>query len=75
MFDQLFSYKNELRFIGENGSMGLERGRVYAVKMLTFRGYFWVIWTPHRPWPTSGEPPRSCPYGSVQAFANNWELP
>lgn len=67
--------KSALRFIGEDGSMALSQGRVYDVTLFTSGKFFWVRWTPHQPWPTSGEPQRACPYATLQAFANNWSLP
>lgn len=68
----MFFAKQRLRFIGTDGSMGLTHGRVYDVKLTVKGNWLWVSWTPHGPWPTSGEPLRACPYETTQAFANNW---
>ena len=62
-----------LRFIGEDGSLGLEHGEVYEVKVFSREKWIWVSWKPCPPFPTSGEPHNSCPYSSPLAFANNWE--
>ena len=67
-----FEHNQRLRFIGKDGSMGLEHGRVYEVKLFVQRGWLWVRWYPNWPFPTSGEPPCACPYETTQAFANNW---
>ena len=68
-------YPLELRFIGEDGSMGLEHGRIYDVWLYLGRGWLWVEWKPCPPWPTTGEPFNRCPYASLEAFAQNWALP
>lgn len=57
-----------LRFIGEDGSLGLEHGEVYEVKVFSREKWIWVSWKPR-----SGEPHNSCPYSSPLAFASNWE--
>lgn len=58
----------KLKFIGEDGSLGLKHGKKYEVELKTIGKYLiaiidtgWISWT-------------TCPYGSVQAFAKNWEL-
>lgn len=57
-----------LKFIGEDGSLGLEHGKVYNVSLKTYGkfllaiidvGWFYSV---------------RCPYGSMKAFAKNWEL-
>lgn len=52
-----------LRFIGTDGSMNLNHGKVYDVKVTSHKEYIWVkiglFW--------------QCPYSSPQTFADNWE--
>lgn len=55
-----------LKFIGENGSMGLAHGCVYDVIVEDNRGLIWVIQRYFGP---------SCPYDSPQSFAENWAKP
>lgn len=55
-----------LKFIGANGSMGLEHNRNYNVSIKTEGVYIWVTWIDKY-----GEKMR-CPYSSPQSFANNW---
>lgn len=61
MFDAI-----RLRFIGENGSMGLRHGRIYIVGVHTSNNYIWVSWI------NPDGSAHSCPYASVAAFAANW---
>jgi hypothetical protein len=56
-----------LKFIGKDGSLGLKHGEKYKVTLKTSGKYF--IATIHVGWIN-----QICPYGSVQAFAKNWEL-
>lgn len=51
-----------LRYIGENGSLGLAYGQIYRVTVDTQQGRVIVRWD-------SGY----CPYTSLKAFMNNWE--
>ena len=58
----------KLKFIGTDGSLGLQHGKTYEVNLKTAGRYLiariqtgWISET-------------ICPYGSVQAFAKNWEL-
>ena len=51
----------KLKFIGEDGSMGLKNGSVYFVQVYTDRGKIYVDWGLHY-----------CPYSSPQALAKNW---
>ena len=55
-----------LKFIGENGSMGLAHGRIYDVEIENRNGFIWV-------YVSYGE--QSCPYSSPQSFAKNWAKP
>ena len=55
-----------LKFIGENGSMGLVNGRVYDVTIKNERGFIMVHVEFCGP---------SCPYSSPQSFAKNWAKP
>lgn len=52
-----------LKFIGENGSMGLTHGKTYDVKVVSTDYYIWVEWGFCK----------VCPYDSPQSFSNNWE--
>ena len=54
--------KAPLVFTGQDGSMGLHRGRVYHVEIRQRRGG-----SPHM------SSPRRCPYGSWSAFWRNWQ--
>jgi hypothetical protein len=51
-----------LRFIGENGSMGLVHGRIYNVDVISKGEYIYVKWGFIR----------RCPYYTPQSFAENW---
>lgn len=51
-----------LKFIGEDGSMGLRNGINYKVKITSDDAFIWVHWN-------GGE----CPYLSPQSFAANWK--
>ena len=73
------------RFIGRDGSMGLTRGRIYPLRIWEEpRGFFGmggryivVSWYTGRVlMALSGEEVgvMKCPYGSIDAFLNNWEL-
>ena len=58
----------ELRFIGADGSLGLKYGKTYDVELKVYgRHMITIIKTG---WISS----TVCPYGSIQAFAKNWEL-
>lgn len=56
-----------LRFIGEDGSMGLKHGQVYRCQIYTDDGFICVSWK--RKWLTN----RMCPYRSLKALTENWE--
>ena len=53
-----------LKFIGENGSMGLIKDREYLVEVYSHNECIWVEWKPNY----------KCPYASPQALARNWAL-
>lgn len=55
-----------LKYIGENGLMGLVHGHVYDVIVEDNMGFIWVIQRYFGP---------SCPYDSPQSFAKNWAKP
>lgn len=58
----------KLKFIGANGSMGLEHGKLYKVSLRTAGKYLVV----HINKGLCRE--ITCPYSSMQAFADNWAL-
>lgn len=59
----------KLKFIGEDGSMGLRTGEVYDTRIFIKGEYLWVEWK------VNLYTVKSCPYISTQSFAQNWELP
>lgn len=59
----------KLKFIGEDGSMGLRTGEIYDTRIFIKGEYLWVEWK------ASLYSVKSCPYTSTQSFAQNWELP
>ena len=58
----------KLRFIGEDGSMGLKNGEAYDARIYIRGKFLWVEWKVGR------FMTRSCPYSSTKAFAQNWDL-
>ena len=56
----------KLKFIGANGSMGLEHGKIYDCSFGTGDGYIWVTWTGGR-WDIG-----NCPYSSLKNLLENW---
>ena len=71
----VFKFKTRLRFIGENGSMGLTHGQIYMATVSYGAPYIWVRWK----WnegerPTSDRAADCCPYASIAALGHNWEL-
>jgi hypothetical protein len=58
----------KLKFIGKDGSLGLQHGKTYNVTLKTLGGL--VIATIKTGWISD----TLCPYGSMKAFAANWEL-
>jgi len=58
----------KLRFIGADGSLGLQHGKKYEVRLKTFNQYVVAIIK------TGWLSDTICPYGSMQAFAKNWEI-
>lgn len=61
--------KMKLKFIGEDGSMGLRTGEVYDTRIFIKGECLWVEWK------VNLYTVKSCPYISTQSFAQNWELP
>ena len=60
MFD-----KHKMRFIGEDGSMGLKKGKAYFVRIYTKLGHIVVCWD------NAGN--KVCPYSSIKTLCENWE--
>ena len=58
----------KLRFIGADGSLGLQHGKKYEITLKTFNQYVVAIIK------TGWLSDTICPYGSMQAFAKNWEI-
>ena len=60
----------KLKFIGEDGSMGLRRGNVYTVTIgsLPSEPYIYVQW------PVGLHKTYYCPYSSPATLAKNWEV-
>lgn len=52
----------KLRFIGEEGSMGLHHGRIYSCKIFVGYSYIWVDWGRDR-----------CPYSTLKTLCENWK--
>ena len=59
----------KLKFIGEDGSMGLRTGEVYDTRIF-IKGECLLV-----EWKVNLYTVKSCPYISTQSFAQNWELP
>ena len=59
----------KLKFIGEDGSMGLRTGEVYDTRIFIKGECLWVEWK------VNLYTVKSCPYISTQSFAQDWELP
>lgn len=59
----------KLKFIGEDGSMGLRTGEVYDTRIFIKGECLWVEWK------VNLYTVKPCPYISTQSFAQNWELP
>ena len=55
----------KLRFIGEDGSMGLKNGEAYDARIYIRGKFLWVEWKVGR------FMTRSCPYSSTKVFAQN----
>lgn len=53
----------QLRFIGQNGSMGLKFGQLYRLSVQPWQNGVRII------------QPIACPYASEQAFWQNWAHP
>lgn len=56
------SDKIYLRFIGENGSMGLRHNHIYRANVFTMGRFIYVDWGVDR-----------CPYISLKTLTENWE--
>lgn len=54
------------KFIGVDGSMGLQKGEHYRVEMQHLTA--WIEARDDEDW----APGTHCPYGSLKAFKNNW---
>lgn len=59
----------KLKFIGEDGSMGLRFGGVYDARIFIQGKFLWVEWK------ASLFSVKKCPYSSTKAFAQNWNIP
>ena len=57
-----------LKFIGEDGSMGLKHGAVYDLNVFVNHTHVCVEWF-------DGNEFRQCPYSSPASFAANWAKP
>lgn len=51
----------KMRFIGQDGSLGLRYGRVYDAELNVKDNLVWVEWKSGR-----------CPYDSITNFLANW---
>lgn len=58
----------KLRFIGADGSLGLQHGKKYEITLKTFNQYVVAIIK------TGWLSDTICPYESMQALAKNWEI-
>lgn len=56
-----------LRFIGEDGSMGLRKGKIYDCDVYAVEGCVWVRWN------DCGSNNPACPYRSFKSLFENWE--
>lgn len=54
-----------LKYIGNNGSMGLTNGETYKVDVISKDHFIWVQWGFCK----------VCPYDSPENFAKNWAKP
>lgn len=61
-----------LKFIGADGSMRLNHGEVYDVRIKTKNGYIWVI-IPRFEFRHMIFGTWECPYSSPQSLSANWE--
>ena len=52
----------QMRFIGKDGSMGLEHGSVHWVRIYNNSRYIFVVWENN-----------GCPYSSLRTLTQNWE--
>lgn len=56
-----------LRFIGEDGSMGLRKGKVYNCSVEASGFLVWITWD------NKGLVNSPCPYNSFKKLFENWE--
>ena len=56
----------KLRFIGEDGSMGLKRDKIYDVKIHAYYDRIWI----HT---VEKAKVINCPYRSIKLLLENWE--
>ena len=61
-----------LKFIGNNGSMGLIHNKIYNVDIKTENNFIWVIIYGFKNHGKVSEVWR-CPYSSPKTFSENWE--
>lgn len=64
----------ELKFIGDDGSMGLHHGEIYDVEIKTGGKYIRVL-IPGFRFSKNHLGTWSCPYTSPQTLSDNWTLP
>ena len=58
----------KLRFVGEDGSMGLKNGEVYDTRIFIKGKFLWVEWK------VNLFAVKSCPYSSTKAFAYGFSM-
>lgn len=63
-----------LKFIGADGSMGLQHGKMYNVDVRTEGKYIWAI-IPMFEFREKVMSKWQCPYSSPQTFSENWKVP
>ena len=63
-----------LKFIGADGSMGLQHGKIYNVEVKTEGKYIWVTIFYYEIREKIYEKWR-CPYSSPQTLSANWKRP
>lgn len=63
IFNQYLSDKTKLKYIGEDGSLGLIRNNIYYVDIFVRYGKIVVKWGDNS----------FCPYDSLQSLCRNWQ--